>query len=980
MSEAWMRRLMFQAYAFVLGVASGKFHPLAAGESRACFVLFALLLAFSLFGFVQARRGRFPALAAALLFGLSCFFLGWGRFSVAVHTSDPNHISKFAGESWKNRVSVEGVIITDPENFGDHATFTLNPLRVLRGDESEYREVSGGRVEVSIRRTAGELYKELSQSQVYGWRIRVNAPLLLPPGATNPYGFSYRDMLADEDIYAVQTVAASWGSPPPVEILDRGDGFFLTEWAIRLKEKVVDVFVRTIPYPESTFLAGVTLGMKSVLQNVVCIFPGHDRLILDECRVAGVSHVLAVSGQHVTILSGMLLAILSLFRLPLRTQAPIIIFVLVIFMIITGMPPSAMRATLMNSLAIFFLAMSRGGFKISILFAIAEAAMIVLMVNPKNIVQPSFTLSFAAVLSLSLISGPMEKLLIRLRGPGLLWAIFSVFLITALSTAPCWETFSSPACFIPLTMVLAGGFLWCQRSAARQRWPDFSFERCSPLLRLFLVAQGAILIGMMFPLSSFYFGRYALAGPYANFFAIPLTGVIVPIGLLAGLVGMIPGFGFFIALVLNAANDVYIKIFFYISHAADVFFPYPFVKNFTVGQLGVYYAGIAAFVWWEEIYFFGKNIYNRFYKYAPDPRMRRSAAGMAAVAAILLVLLAAQAWRRPLNMPPGTLRVTFLSTSFGGSAVIQSPNGKTYVVDGSLNNRQAHSDAGGKIIAPFLLKQGIKTLDAVVLTNAGPEHTEGLASIFGGFDVRGWYDPMPVRDIRHFAAVAASDSEEACRIFFKDLGDPYLEKNMGAPHVRRICESYTELAKIRERRNIPRIRATRGIYVENTQINGMPFRMQFLGPRPEAVGLKDLSGVLKVEYGAFSVLFTGDLGGEELASLLSESNESFDILVVPQHGLTAEGRSPELLRTVRPQVVIFQSGNPKNFYGKSREARPLVDQAKEDYNSNRVFYEEVLTAEYVFDPRLDWAVVVDSDGKKYRVHSLKQKQNSAPEG
>ncbi|MBI4177823.1 ComEC/Rec2 family competence protein [bacterium] len=966
MSEAWMRRLMFQAYAFVLGVVAGKFYLLSDRQSAFCQTLFALLLAFSFFGFVRARRGRFPMAAAVFLFGLSAFFLGWGRYSETAAIGGANHISKYTTDSWKNRVSVEGVIVTEPDVYSDQVRFTLNPIQARRTGADEFTAVTGGKVEVTVRRSAPDLYRQFSQSAVYGWRIRVNAPLLVPQAAANPGGFSYQDFLADQDIYAGQTVAVSWGAPPPIEVLDQGEGIFLTEWALRVKERVLSVLVRTIPHPESAFLAGVTLGMKSVLKDVVCIVPGDGRLVTDEFRMAGVSHVLAVSGLHVTIISAMLIAILSALRIPLRIQAPLVIFALVLFMILTGMAPATLRATLMNSLAIFFLAMTRGGFKVSLLFAIAEAAMIVLFIQPKNIVQPSFTLSFAAVLSLSLLSGPIEKVLLALRGPTLIWAVLTLFGLTTLSTRPLWDTFTKPAVVLAFFAAAAWGLWRCRQEDLRDKWPDFRFDRCPPFLRLFIVAQGAILLGMMFPLSSYYFGRYSLAGAYANFVAIPLTGIIVPIGLMAGLVGMIPGVGMFIALILNAANFIFIKFFLYVAHASAVIFPYPFISQFTPGQLVVYYAAITAFIWMDPIRSAVLKIYNKSYKYAADPRIRRNVAGLAAVAAAFLVLSVHEIWKRPPAVPPGTLRLTFLSTPYGGAAVVQCPDGKTFLVDGSLNNPKNHFDAGEKVIAPFLLKQGITHLDGVILTHSGPEHTEGLATILEGFDVEAWYDPVPVQNPGRMLELMETDTAAACRLFFRETGDAHSEARADVPHVRRICEGYIALVRASEERRIPRVAAKAGFVVTESSPAGHALKITFME-----------GGVVRISHGKFSALLTGDASETVLREHAARGDLAADVLTVPGHGFTETARQDWLMESARPKAAVFQSGNPAILYGKSREAKPLVDRAKEEYDENRAYYEKRLGPDRVFDSRLDWAVIVDSDGKTFQIQTLKPKQSDA---
>ena len=979
MPESWMRRLTAQAIAFVTGVAAGELHPLGAGQSRAAFACFAVLFLLSMWGYVRSRRGRLPVVAATLILCAATFFLGWARYSRSVTLDDPGHVSNFVSDSWDRRASVEGVGISDPEVSADRVTFTLSPIRIQpEGPGTDFRDVSGGLVEVAIRRTARELYEEYSRSVVYGWRIRVNAPLLNPPGEVNPHGFSYREFLADQGIFGVQTVTVSWGSPPPVEILDQGEGFFLKEWALAIKEKILSVYIRTIPYPQSTFLAGVTLGVRAPLDGVMCVFQGHDRWVLDECRVAGLTHVLAVSGQHVTLISGLFLVVFSIFRLPLRVQAPLIILVLFIFLIITGMPPSGMRATIMCSVTIFLMALAPGAFQSSLIFSASSAAMIILMVNPRFLVQPSFTLSFAAILSIGIISWPINRALARLRGWPFLYAAASVIFLLALGSYPLYDRIPNPGALAALLAFLAGGFVWCCRKASDTALAaTCSYERLPLLVRLCVSAQAAVLIGMIFPLSSYYFGRLSLASPVANLVALPLAGLIVPLGLVAGLVGMIPGPGLFIALIINAANDCLIKVFFYVAHLSTLWFPYPFIENLTLGRLAVYYAAVALMVWHEALYIYGRDIFYKYIVNPPSPVIRRNAILLGILALAVAAGLTAGGLRRPPAIPPKILRITFFSTSFGSAAAIQDPAGRTYLVDGGLDSMDKRSNVGEKILAPFLLKQGITTVGGIVLSALGPEHSEGLATIADGFKVLRFYDPAPIPDWAAFSSTAATDSAQGFRIFLEHLNDPALLASKHKPHVRRLYDAYAQLSVTMARHGVPRIQAAPGVRVADIEDGSLPFpfRISFLGPERSGGNIKDQSAAIVVSYGEFDAVFTGDLtehGLESLAArMIGASRADPDALLIPDHGGSPAARAPAVGRTIRPGMVVCQGGNFKLLYGMSREAKTLVDEAKTEYDATLTYYRDLFSADRVYDTSRDWAVVIESDGKKFGVKTLK---------
>ena len=119
----------------------------------------------------------------------------------------------------------------------------------------------------------------------------------------------------------------------------------------------------------------------------------------------------------------------------------------------------------------------------------------------------------------------------------------------------------------------------------------------------FIAAQFGIQIGMMVPLSPFYFFRWPVAGAYANLIAIPLVGVVLQLSMLAGLTGLIPGIGIYIALFLSAANWIFSIGFLLIGHYFSRWFIYPFMTKPTVYDLGVYFAAVAVFAYWRPLWF-----------------------------------------------------------------------------------------------------------------------------------------------------------------------------------------------------------------------------------------------------------------------------------------------------------------------------------------------------------------------------------------
>jgi competence protein ComEC len=121
---------------------------------------------------------------------------------------------------------------------------------------------------------------------------------------------------------------------------------------------------------------------------------------------SGVIHVLAVSGLHVGFI---VLIFLFLFtRLNIYLRYIFTIVGLLLFVVITNSPPSVFRASIMSIIVIISLLSNRSYNTIN---ALAFAAFVLLIINPNELFNPGFQLSFSAVLSIVIIYPRIKSLL-----------------------------------------------------------------------------------------------------------------------------------------------------------------------------------------------------------------------------------------------------------------------------------------------------------------------------------------------------------------------------------------------------------------------------------------------------------------------------------------------------------------------------------------------------------------------------------------
>ena len=113
---------------------------------------------------------------------------------------------------------------------------------------------------------------------------------------------------------------------------------------------------------------------------------------------SGVIHVLAVSGLHVGFIVLIFMFLTS--RISIYPRTILTILGLIAFLLLTGSTPSVFRATIMVVVMLLIYLSNRS---YNSLNALAIAALILLLLNPAEIFNPGFQLSFSAVLSILIV-------------------------------------------------------------------------------------------------------------------------------------------------------------------------------------------------------------------------------------------------------------------------------------------------------------------------------------------------------------------------------------------------------------------------------------------------------------------------------------------------------------------------------------------------------------------------------------------------
>ncbi len=173
--------------------------------------------------------------------------------------------------------------------------------------------------------------------------------------------------------------------------------------------------------------------------------------ISDNYSASGISHILAVSGLHVGFIVGLLTMLLGLFRAGNKVKFFVISFVVFLYAFICGFPVSTTRALIMTVVLLY----SKMRLKeYDGLSSLAFAGLIILAVNPLDIYNVGFQLSFSAVAAIIILARPLQAVFSKILGRKLSQAL-AISTAATLGTMPIIaKSFTKISLFAVVTNVL----------------------------------------------------------------------------------------------------------------------------------------------------------------------------------------------------------------------------------------------------------------------------------------------------------------------------------------------------------------------------------------------------------------------------------------------------------------------------------------------------------------------------------------------
>ena len=388
---------------WAIGLFSAKSIQLPWTESLIGWII--TLVFFSASFYLYGRRNNFWFLVLLLSFLLFGFQYMNGY--------ENRHQSHFPSEIEKQRIGVQGYIASEPEIDGAKISFQVQP-RSYQWNQEVYPLSSKEKVIFTVY-----LKKETDLQKVNAWGvgngITFYGVIEKPNRARNPGQFDYATYLHNKDIYWQINVT----NMNDIQVSNR---FSFKQVLGKIRDQVASPLEEHLTSPQTGFMKSLLLGDREELSSE----------IQDDFSTLGLSHLIAISGLHLTVFSLILFWILSKTGLTKERRGLVVAGFLIFYMVLVGSSPSVVRATIMALLTLYGLQFQRSFLSLQ---SIGLTFLLMTLYNPKWSLDIGFQLSF--IVTFFLIWGtPKIDRFIGERILGKLRSTLSILVVSQLASFP----------------------------------------------------------------------------------------------------------------------------------------------------------------------------------------------------------------------------------------------------------------------------------------------------------------------------------------------------------------------------------------------------------------------------------------------------------------------------------------------------------------------------------------------------------------
>jgi competence protein ComEC len=634
-----------------------------------------------------------PRLAAAVALALGALVcVGALSFELAGAAGGPNELAAFCD---RGPVTVTGYLTRDGTlregRFGSPEQRIDLAAESAADEQGRVAPLAGGIRLAIYYATRHAAVGARPVVLLYGQRLRVRARLHAPRNYGNPGAVDMRGYLRRQGIDAVGSARVA-----EVELLDGRGGSRPGAWIAAIRRSLLARMNLLWGPRDGAMLAAMLIGERSLI----------DRATRENFQRTGTYHILVVSGLNVGLMAFPVFWLLRRLRLGEGVTTVATLLATGAYALLTDLGAPVLRATFM--LWIYLLARLLYRDSRAPLNALGIAALALLVADPGALFDPSFQMTFIAVLAIGGIGMPLlERTLERYRR-ALLFLDSTDYDLQLEPRMAQWRL-DLRLLAGRLAQFLPGGkreqvALWMVAAAAGAMVATGEVLLIAGLMQMAMVAPMAV-----------YAHRAALLTVPSNSVIVPLTAVLTPMAMLAVLLSYASTVLAWLPASLTAV------LLHGITGSVRL------LGGLRASGLRVATPTAAALL-----------AFGAAFALAMIAVRRRRVLAVAGLAA----LLAASAWIALVpptpQLRPGMLEVTALDVGQGDSLLVVSPQGRTLLVDagGLTGQPRSNFDLGEDVVSPYLWSRGLAHLDAVAISHAHVDHIGGMRAVIANFHPR----------------------------------------------------------------------------------------------------------------------------------------------------------------------------------------------------------------------------------------------------
>lgn len=495
----------------------------------------------------------------------------------------------------------------------------------------------------------------------------------------------------------------------------------------RIQKQISEVFESELNTRDAGILSTLVLGNKGLL----------DTEIKQMYQNAGISHILAISGLHISILGFRVYRFLRRCHCSYWSAAGIGSVLVFSFALMSGMGVSAQRA-----LTMFLLIMGANvlGRTYDAPNALALAALVILVRNPLSLFQSSFLFSFTAMIAL-IIFVP--------------------------------EVHAGEVESVRKGKIVQKGNAGQNKDGADIR--TALHGRCLQFAgRLYnQIFSGFILQLFMLPLTAWFYYEVPLYALFLNLLIIPLCSWLLGFGLLGGIAGLaFPELSKWILVICHIILTVYEK-----AIGITELLPYSHVITGrpSAWMLVIYYLILGmVYIIWKQ-----KENFLCIWKQKNDFFFKRKRLSGIPLSNIFIYLSQKQLTGFILSIillcftlfipKKEYFQVSFLDVGQGDGIYISDGDGSHIMIDGGSTSE---SEVGNYRIEPFLKYHGVERIDAWIVTHGDEDHCSGVLELLqAGYDVQYLLLAEMIPHDEAWAALVDAAEKNNTKVVYVSAGD-----------------------------------------------------------------------------------------------------------------------------------------------------------------------------------------------------------------